>query len=364
MWVNRRRCLSGSDLPRFIHLAGGLRAFDVEGMDVQIGVDGLKCPLHFPRPKYSQLYQTLIALGADIIGVEFLHDREQHLNFAPRSWRGAAKGLGWIAVDEAQEWTNIAFAHNESPDNELSGLASRVSSALRLLDERVRQLSEAYHHCLRLKLHRSRHAEEYKFFTNAWQRTVFAGVHAFLADAGILRDYLAEACWNFVENGASRDVRTMRSLLKRTKESENSTVQSVRREAKTGWIKNLTDLRNEVIHVVPVSHLHEFDYCELRPLKLKEFTSVPMLHLPLVDREGKMRRPADRRIDYSDENNVREAWQSYRDFSNSSTDALQYCRDTVGNLGSLATKLRLATGMTSPIPVLQPRPGSVSYTHR
>jgi hypothetical protein len=332
---------------RIVHLRGGLQAFDLEEPEITIGLNGLVNPLRISRPPYPSLYRELTKLGLEPIGVHFVTDDDDLSGFAPARWQSWRTPQGLRGKDITQEWSQVRSTYARKGDIAVAPAASTITTYLRLLDVRLYQLSVAYHAMLRFHMRRRKgqSARQPGLFSNVWSQHLNAAVHGFLADAGSLRDALAEATWRLVLKRTTDDVATMRTLMKRSKDATEPLLVEMRKAtADGGWIKNLSDLRNEIIHVVPLAGAHEHGLFELREIDVAG-GKLPHMHYPLANLDGSLRRPPARTVDYSNDAEILQSIQDYQAFATSSIDALDYARRTLAQLMTLAEQVRLAAGL-------------------
>ncbi|MEQ8433341.1 MAG: hypothetical protein RIA71_03805 [Oceanicaulis sp.] len=352
--------MSGYECGRFVHLLGGLRAFDVMAPEVEIGVDTLKCHVKFKRPQYANLFHAINSFNLKVIGCEFIDGQEEILEIQPRDWLLSHQS-GWSIKFVQQEWSNISYKASQEGKLRLASVSERIRTYLRLIELRVKKISDAYHNTLRAHLYPGpvEKAPYIGMFGNQWLIEIDAAVHSFLADAGTLRDVLAEAIWIVLLQSDDQSVKTMASLIKRSKSSDNELIQSIINEAKTGWIKNLTDIRNHQIHVAPVSSFHEHTFCQAREITLRGGAKLIGLHYPFTTFDWRLRKRSELEVDYSSESKVKKSIKIYDEFANNSGDALEYCWMTANNMASFAESIRIASGLSAPIPTVKPNPGSI-----
>jgi hypothetical protein len=141
--------------------------------------------------------------------------------------------------------------------------------------------------------------------------------------------------------------------MKKAKGEAHSLVVQILRETEDGgWIKNLTELRNEIIHVVPVGDVHEHSYVELRELPHNGGGHLFKLHYPLTTADWRLRRDVPRMVDYSDKDAVKRSFEVYDEFAKTSGDALEYAWRTLANLARLTDDVRQAAGLSAPLPLI------------
>lgn len=341
---------------RGVHLLGGLRALDDGSPDILVGVNGQPPVITLPRPPYATLYHDLQKTGLRPVGVEFVSHPIELNGEAPIEWQVWDTVPGFKLMDARHNWSNIKVAKSRQGDTKVADIAARISTYFVLLNLRIQQLSNAYHETLRSQVLSCRQNQPSGgLFSNMFMREIEAALHAFFADASAFRDILSEACWILVLSEDDSNVLTMATFLKRTRNSSVEIVREMHAAADSGgWIKNLTDIRNDIAHVAPLSQSHEHAFCDIRVIKLTGATKAPTLHFPLTQADGSMRKPTDRRVDYSDDDAIKRSFEEYRLFVANSGDALEYAWRTVSNLVALAEKIRAAAGLEAPVPHIEP----------
>ena len=140
-------------------------------------------------------------------------------------------------------------------------LARRISHQSWLTNWRYRELSEAYrdHVVVGLKGGKGKTTGR---FANEFTELVYSALQSFMIDACILRDNLAEFYWWHLRQGgyvkSSKTVTTMGGLLNgqfkaaKVPDRVHSFILDGTTE-NTGWIWLLTEYRNLVVHVAPLT---------------------------------------------------------------------------------------------------------------
>jgi hypothetical protein len=238
---------------------------------------------------------------------------------------------------------------------EVLDISGRFKAYHRLLTLRIGDLSEAYRHCLFGQMFdlqgKRQHPPDRQLFSNGFQPRLEAAVHAWLADAAGLRDLIAEAVWRLVLKDAEPGPKKLAPFLTATKArtAEHPLVAELQiAGAAGGWLKVLSDLRNDVLHTAPLANSQELDSMQVRMLQLASGGGLPSAHYPLTLADGGLRpRPAP--VNFDDEANLRSRLDAYRDFVDGSGDALDYAVRTTERLIGLATRIREAAGLTHKI---------------
>ena len=317
--------------------------------------------MSFERPAYPALYATLEDLKLQPVGVEFISSEMELNGSMPRHWVSWRTPKGLDIVHRKQKWSSIRFAESDR-DLIRYEIAGKIGTYLRLTDLRLKQLSEAYHQTLRAKLRREDGDPQPQpgFFQNQWMAEIEAAIHAYFADAAAFRDVLAEGMWLLLVKNKSKTVSKMGALLKNVKGGDHPLIDEVIREGNDGgWIKNLTDLRNGIIHDAPIDRSQEHSFCELRALPHNKGNSLFILHYPLTTAEWGRREHKRQFPPTRDESEMKETFERYREFAISSGDALEYAWRTLSNLADLAERFRIAAGLEADIPRITPIPGTL-----
>jgi hypothetical protein len=351
--------IKNDDLPalRVVHLQGGLRAFDLGDPNVRIGPEFDLHLLTIPKQPYSELYAALQRIGLVPLGVDFISGQGDILGRSAPDFQFFVPNSGFSALWGERAWSDVRNVP-EQKTSEIIDLSGRFSTYHRLLNLRIRELSESYRRCLFAQVTdfegRYKTSTHGTLFSNTFQTYVEAAIHAFLADAAGFRDLIAEAVWKLVLREQSRDVNTLSVLLKRTKQRSDPPpiLQSIHEAAgETGWLKVLTGLRNSVTHIAPLANTHEMHETQLRLFRIGE-GAVPIMHYPLTTREGSLRlRPEP--IDFDgNENDIKARIEAYAAFVEESGDALAYAVETMRCLVRLATEVREVAGLRHQMAVL------------
>lgn len=90
--------MASAELPRILHLPGGMRAVDDLSQRIVLFFATGKMLGGFPRPAYASLYSQLLGLGLPTIGVEFVRHPEVR-RISPPDWQCASARLGEADVE-------------------------------------------------------------------------------------------------------------------------------------------------------------------------------------------------------------------------------------------------------------------------
>lgn len=328
---------------RIIHLSGGHRAFDVGEPEIRVGVDFNRTMLTIPNQPYDKVFGALESIGLQVIGADFLSGASHDLNLPP-DFQPITPSSGFSALWGERAWSDVKNVKSQrTPD--IIDISSRFATYHRLLAIRIREISEAYTGALTSKLTdidgKYCRPEKDTLFSNGFQAHIEAAIHAFLADAAAFRDLVAESIWKLILKNNNNEVTTLGSLIKKTKNySHKGALLSYihHHGSDGGWIKNLTDIRNSIIHVAPLANASELQSLHLRIHHLKG-GSVPIIHYPLTTSDGRLRRRPEP-VDFDDYENLKARIQTYHEFVKESGDALIYANKCLGQLVELGNQVR------------------------
>ncbi|WP_226636036.1 hypothetical protein [Brevundimonas poindexterae] len=326
---------------RIIHLSGGLRAVDLNDEKVWIEVGPDHRLGHFKTPPYANLYGALQNFGFEVLGVDFIQNHA-FAEVEPPDWRAYRSGFGFYDLHAERSWSNVKHAANGSSDYVLTLLAGKIRTYLKLLPIRLRQLSEAYNQSLHSAVSRPSPTEIGNHFDNGWTTYIDAAVHAFLSDASAFRDVLAETIWRVLLKRETPDITSIAGLRKHAKTVDHPLVVAVLKSTTEGWLRELSDLRNHVVHVAPVSQSQEHHFAELKGLKGPGGKLLPTIHLPLLAADGSVRSPPKKLIAYRDEEGIKASLKSYVEYSKSGRDALIVCNEYCYKLVGLSMDIKSA----------------------
>jgi hypothetical protein len=322
---------------------------------MDIGVDPGAIFARTPTLPYQEVYRGLAMTGLQVIGVEFITHVSQLQGLAPPDFETFIPEVGFPAMQGQHAWSDVKnILHQRTP--EILDISARFKTYHRLLTLRIGDLSDAYRRCLFGQVFdlkgRRQHPPDRQLFSNGFQPRLEAAVHAWLADAAGLRDLIAEAVWRLVLKDPKPGPKKLAPFLTATKTrtEEHPLVAELQTAgAAGGWLKVLSDLRNDVLHTAPLANSQELDSMQMRALPLTgSGGSIPFAHYPLTLADGSLR-PRPPPVDFDDEATLRSRLEAYRDFIDASGDALNYAVRTTERLIGLATRVREAAGLAHKI---------------
>lgn len=278
---------------RVVHLTGGCRAYNDFDPLLEFEpalASGQKVRMNIRE--YKSLYADLKRADLAAIGYDFITNSLEAKSLVPTNWRTFHPWPGsvWPCQDEIDRWSHIGYAGSKANDPKLWDIARRVSHQLRVCAWRLRQISESY----REQLHAKTAAGEFKAgvrFEDGFTWLSYLSIQAFLVDACVLRDYLAEfyAMYACPERDLIGDLQiTSMSGLKKRALDKLTTTNKVTDELKSattkgGWLHLLGAYRDLVVHCVPLARADSSLMALSSELTIPGAGSLPAVSLPLPD---------------------------------------------------------------------------------
>lgn len=347
---------------RTVHLAGGCRIFTGFNPTNEFfpgTLDGQA--IIFNSKAYSSLYAELYALEIVPLGFEFRTTSFDVKVPAPSNWRTFhpwGPNNIWPCNDQMEMWGQVGFAATRVDNIDLWDLSRRISHQLRVCAWRFYQVSDAYHLQLRGMLSDKDFQLGYRFEDElTWLG--YLAVQAFLVDACILRDYLAEfvACYVFtppqvVPNRITSMAGLVKHKLKNMKSSHAIYAELEVGTSQGGWLFTLGAYRDLVVHCVPLARA-ESSLCGVAtefPIKGAKSLVGVSLPLPSDPSAISLARASPKRT----EQLKRELrfLSSAAHGDTPSTDALVYCYSALDALTRLAAKLQRYSPVKPELPHL------------
>lgn len=326
---------------RFVHLLGGLRADNGPNPKVELFPTALSGKtVSFQSTAYRALFAELGRLGFGIVGTDFYSHSLEVRGAYPPDWRPYHTSTQWACFRISQKWTQIAHEAYQQQNGRLWDIGARISYQMETCAWRLRDISERYHDQLCAVL--IRHD-----FTNGWRfddgytRLAYSSVQAFLVEACVLRDQLAEFVAHFKYeaegNTAATKVTSMGKL--KTKILDKTTCSDpISTELKTvtkqgGWLKELGDYRDLIVHSAPLATAGKrlMAVCSVQAVGAEE---LPIVVLPLPDSPDQIFPLRNTGNLFKDFEKQVEAFIGAADTP--AKDALEYAHTSLGKLAALA----------------------------
>jgi hypothetical protein len=334
--------------PRVLHLLGGLRVVDDRSPRATIQINAGAPLVKFPTPSYGQIYAVLARHKLTTIGVEFIDEDTFESRRAP-NWKVGSPTDGFKLQDERRTWSQIRYAAQRDGNSEIEKAASRCSTYLDLLNIRLLHLSKAYNKSLN-EWHAGGGSPGENLISNSFMPHIDAAIHAFVNDAGSLRDLVAEIVWRFVLHETVK-ITKFAPFLKRAKTATHPLVISLLSSgADGGWVKILSDLRDTIVHAAPMGSGQIFHSCTVQDIECSDGIRLPKLHYPLLAANGSI--PANVEVLDDDEATYKAAVKAYAAFHQTSIDGLTYAWGTIEKFVLLLQAVRSAAAFRSEMPTL------------
>jgi len=318
-----------------------------------------------PEPRflartYGTLYRDLQARDLLPIGFEFLSNSLEAKGLVPTNWRSyhpwGPKNI-WPCEIQIEEWAQVGWVASQEGMAELWDLARRISHQLRVCAWRMYQLSETYHAQLKART-AERNISTGLRFDDGFTWLGYLAAQAYLVDACILRDYLAEFFVAFVCPELAPKVRitTMagakKHILDKTKSSDPLFAELASATSKGGWLFQLGAYRDLCVHCVPLARAESRLFAVGTAIPIKGAAPLIGVSLPL---------PADPSAIAAERASPRRGARLAEELKLmtsatrgevSTADALLYCYSALDRLTHLATKLRAYSPKEPKIPRL------------
>lgn len=332
---------------RIVHLLGGLRALINENQILEI----IPCLSKKDNciGKFDQdLINVLYLLKLKPIGIDYFTNIDQIKGYYPPEWRLASHSdhliMSSLNVSTDMKWSHIS-SNRTLKDTKLRDLSNRITFFIRSCKYRLREISEAYMNEL-LILVKQQQTEERLFSSINTLRTIYA-INAFLADACMLRDRLAEFIAIYVYPELSikinKDISTFGSLRKHILKSllvddsfANDLYKISSQEDEIGWLGEIGLYRDYLTHTGLLKNLQNSFLMRFDHKVLESNIKLPFLVFPLMDVEKTKHINSD--IKTLDD---MQQWREQIDELNqkSKKDALEFCFNSLNNLLALENEL-------------------------
>ncbi len=333
---------------RSIHLQGGCRANDVGGrLQLELLASNGRHAEVIP-PSFHHAYGVLRRAGFLIVGADFFFEIEQADGRRLPSWRAhhPIRGTSWPCADQADKWSSIAHSAIRQKNGLLWDVATRISHQLRTCDWRLRQVSEAYRDQLHAKVRTGKFADGLRFF-DGFTWLGYLAIQAFLVDACVLRDYLAEYRALVLTQSGQRTFTskiTRIASLKRQYLSKDQLTTPVDQQMQKateagGWLHLLGEYRDLVVHYAPLASAGQDLYALCTKIPLDAQKTLPSIKLPIPSDPDKISaaRTSGAHVDDPEQNYAR-FLNAMKD-PESALDGLGYAHSVLGHLSVLASEL-------------------------
>lgn len=329
---------------RLFHLTGGVRAYNLEGPDIDfepLVVGGKKCVIHVKD--YASAFGHIQRLGLKIVGVDYYTHSGELRGEAPPSWRYFNQG--WPTWELGQKWAQISHAGFNRKAGRLWDLASRLSQQVRTCDWQLRQVSQSYEAQL-IGRTKQGDVKDGQRFADGFTGLAYIAIQSYLADACTLRDYLAEflahVIWEkYLKPGETVDsMATLRNtLLSRIPRPDPLADYLAASVSNGAWLKRLSDYRNLVVHTAPLAMAGGRWFAVIEHQPLADSGLMPLLRIPLPLDPATVKKERSSGSLFNDFNAQQEAFTKAVRGQVPWTDGLDYLWEVHGQLADLTSKV-------------------------
>ena len=341
---------------RIVHLMGGCRAINDHGPAIRIipkSLEGVE--FQFEISAYPVIYRRLESIGLIILGVDFYSHVMEVDGSVPPNWRSYClrENNSWATEEVAQKWRNIGHAGFKRKNGLLWDTASRIGHQLRVCDWRLREVSEAYRNQLMARL-KHNEFKVVKKYEDGFTWLSYLALQAFLVDACILRDYLAEFVAKHVYKpmiGLEKQrIASMGALKKRvlTKITDQDCLTKELQIATddNGWLTLLGHYRDLVVHSAPLAQAKAKLFSVCGQLHVADGVNIPIVRCPIPDSPAKIHSARSTGEHFSDFENQFNSFAKAAAGDISAVDGSEYASIALGNLVKLAESM----SEKSPVP--------------
>ena len=187
-------------------------------------------------------------------------------------------------------WELVAYQAENSGDSDFANCARSISVSLRLAGLRLRDISDHYHEQLNWAIADKKPSN--KWFTNLALLDIYADYHSFVSELSSTRDYIAKLAG--VSIGAPEKIDSLARLESWLGKSINhvassnlivsSLVKASGTTSAPGWLRQLGQIRNEMLHKMPMGANSAVSGLILQDI---EIASKEIQIIRLTDREKK-----------------------------------------------------------------------------
>ena len=352
-----------SDWPaaRTVHLPGGCRArngFDQTVILEPSVASGKQLTLQIPH--YHDLFPSLVKVGLEPIGCDFVSHPHEAQGLVPPNWMPFYPSFStpWPCIEEADNWTFIGQAGWANKNHALWDIARRISHQVRVCTWRLREVSQSYKDQLHAQVARG----DFKVggrFKDAFTWHGYLSMQGFFLDACVLRDYLAEFYSMYAcpepEVLRGKQVTSMGGLCKvldKIKNPNGVTTELKDAIAEGGWLNLLGKYRDLVVHCVPLARADHSIMALNTEFSLQGGHSLAAVSLPLPDDPGSISKSRSAGKHLKALEDELSLFVEASRGSSPSTDGLQYAYASLGRLMKLVQSFRDSSPLAPEIPRL------------
>jgi len=332
---------------RIVHLPGGCLASNYSDSPVIFLPESLTGgSVEYEISEYHELAKLFCDLNMTVIGVDYFQSQQEIDGIVPPVWKALnlIDGKFCSINDLADVWSNIGHSAYIKKDGRLWDISSRISHQLNVCSWRLSELSTKYQQQLKARTLQGKFKIGQLFIDlNTWH--VYLSIQAFLVDACVLRDYLAEFVNYFVVSqkyNLDLSITSMGGLLKGINKIEiDDLVLTYIKEsaAPRGWLKKLGEYRDLVVHSAPLAKAEQKLFVVSSELDIGTQYKLPSIICPIPDNPKEIAASRSKGNFFENFEKQIGLFNKAANMDIPSTDGLVYAHSVVGNLYKFAHML-------------------------
>ena len=238
-------------------------------------------------------------------------------------------------------------------------IAARISYQIETCTYRLEQTCDGYTRQLGSLLARKGFTKGSRI-DDIWSQSVYLAIQAFLTDACVLRNYLAEFAAEYVyQYGGTVRIRTLANLIKLVIQKEMTcdslTVQLRNATAPGGWLAVLGLYRDLIVHSAPLALAKNRLWVRCETIGVADAEGTPAMRFPLPGDPGAIMSARSSGNLFHDFATVADQFSGAADADAPNRDALEYMHDVFGDLVAFALELGSYSPLSPEMPVLTDR---------
>jgi hypothetical protein len=346
---------------RIAHLQGGLRA--INELDDQVRFvdhDDSDGKIELRLESFGSLFSVIEQAGIQVLGCDFLTHEDQLAGVSPPEWRSFNRyhKNPWLSANQSDHWSFVAHGAFKNKVGLLWDIARRISHQLRACNWRLRQLSESYRDQSRRYVKTEKFVEGNRF-ADEYTSFCYLALHAFLIEACVLRDYIAEFyAFNATYIGSpisSKKITTMGSLAKALKQLDPFDQLGLELKKVTSekeWLSELGAYRDLIIHAAPLASAGRSSFAVQRSFTLLQVHKIKGIKLPLPNDPVALFQEQYSGSRFADPNMNFARFKGIDTNHDSMRDGLEYAHNCFLKLCVLAESASLLTSVVAEMPQL------------
>jgi hypothetical protein len=306
---------------------------------------------------YRDLALALDSSGfGEIIGIDFYETEEQIRGVQQPLWMANSPTCDGVngLFENNQFWRKVRHHGYTLKDPKIIDIAGRIGQQLWTLGNSLRKVSLAYQRQI-VSVDFSGIGNR-NWFSDSNTSNIFDSFQHFLFDACSLRDYLSEAVNEFIvfkEFPNQKKMITSHaklvSILKPLSGKSNLLNDIVNASEENGWLELLTNYRNVITHVCPISQFNMQSSVFIEKIDIVCDKKVARIKAPLPANPREIRFERDvTRTNFSELERIQKEFSQRAKDPDNSLDMLEYCSSVTKNLVTYAVEIAAASDLDAP----------------